>query len=154
MRLYVLFKYIYESTKKLGPTCIVCVNTNATQEIVTVLKSLAAIELVSQEDVDFYSDRQTVQVIEAFTELPSGERIPVAADAVRVVDEERSEGAAMFTSLKTQVVIFPKISVGARAHSTVVRKTHTPLFPAEAKITRIPTGASFDEAGLFYQSTY
>ncbi len=63
MRLYVLFKYIYESAKKLGPTCIVCVNTNATQEIVTVLKSLAAIELVSQEDVDFYSDRQTVQVI-------------------------------------------------------------------------------------------
>ncbi len=52
------------------------------------------------------------------------------------------------------MVIFPKISVGARAHSTVVRKTHTPLFPAEAKITRIPTGASFDEAGLFYQSTY
>ncbi len=28
------------------------------------------------------------------------------------------------------------------------------LFPAEAKITRIPAGASFNEAGLFYQSTY
>ncbi len=105
-------------------------------EMVTVLKSLAAIELVSQDDVDFYSDRQAVQVIEAFTELPSGERIPVAADAVRVVDEERSEGAAMFTSLKTQVVIFPKISVGARAHSTIVRTTHTPLFPGQFMFRR------------------
>jgi hypothetical protein len=100
-------------------------------ETVAVLKSPAAIELVSQEDLDFYSDRQTVKVIEAFTELPSGERIPVAADAVRVVDEERSDGAAMFTSLKTQVVIFPKISVGARAHSTMVSHTHTPLFPGQ-----------------------
>ena len=63
MRLYFLFKYIYESAKRHEPTCIVGVNTNAAQEMVTVLKSLAAIELVSQEDVDFYSDRQTVQVI-------------------------------------------------------------------------------------------
>ena len=98
-------------------------------ESVRLVKSAAAIELVSQDDLDFYSDRDTVTVLEAFTELPSGERIPVAADAIRVVDEERSDGAAMFTSLKTQVVIFPKINVGARAHSTMVRETHTPLFP-------------------------
>lgn len=105
-------------------------------ESVTRVKSPAAIELVSQDDVDFYSDRQTVEVLEAFTELPSGERIPVAADAIRVVDEERSEGAAMFTSRKTQVVIFPKINVGARAHSTVLRKTHTPLFPRQFMFRR------------------
>lgn len=105
-------------------------------ESVTRVKSPAAIELVSQDDVDFYSDRQTVEVLEAFTELPSGERIPVAADAIRVVDEERSEGAAMFTSRKTQVVIFPKINVGARAHSTVLRKTHKPLFPGQFMFRR------------------
>ena len=105
-------------------------------ESVTLVKSAAAIELVSQDDVDFASDRETVKVLEAFTELPSGERVPVAAEAIRVVEEERSDGAAMFTSRKTQVVIFPKISVGARAHSTTLRQTHTPLFPGQFMFRR------------------
>lgn len=100
-------------------------------QVVTLVKSAAAIEAVSQDELDFYSDRETVEVLEAFTELPSGERIPVAADAIRVVDEERSEGVAMFSSRKTQVVIFPKIGVGAKAHTTMLRKTHTPLFPGQ-----------------------
>jgi transglutaminase-like putative cysteine protease len=100
-------------------------------ESVTLAKSAAAIEAVSQDELDFYSDRETVKVLEAFTELPSGERIAVATDAIRVVDEERSDGAAMFSSRKTQVVIYPKISVGAKAHSTMLRQTHTPLFPGQ-----------------------
>ena len=122
-------------------------------ESVTRVKSQAAIELVTQDDLDFYSDRQSVKVIEAFTELPSGERIPVAADAVRVVDEERSDGAAMFTSLKTQVVIFPKISVGARAHSTMVRHTHTPLFPGEF-VFRRTVGATVEYGHLEFNISH
>lgn len=105
-------------------------------ETVTLAKSAAAIEAVSQDELDFYSDRETVKVLEAFTELPSGERIPVAAEAIRVVDEERSDGAAMFSSRKTQVVIYPKISVGARAHSTMLRQTHTALFPGQFMFRR------------------
>jgi len=100
-------------------------------ESVTLAKSAAAIEAVSQDELDFYSDRETVKVLEAFTELPSGERITVATEAIRVLDEERSDGAAMFSSRKTQVVIYPKISVGAKAHSTMLRQTHTPLFPGQ-----------------------
>lgn len=100
-------------------------------ESVTLAKSAAAIEAVSQDELDFYSDRETVKVLEAFTELPSGERIAVATEAIRVLDEERSDGAAMFSSRKTQVVIYPKISVGAKAHSTMLRQTHTPLFPGQ-----------------------
>jgi hypothetical protein len=33
-------------------------------------------------------------------------------------------------------------------------ETYEVAFPPEAKITRIPAVASFNEAGLFYQSTY
>ena len=105
-------------------------------ESVTLAKATAAIELVSQDELDFSSDREAVKVLEAFTELPSGERVSVAADAIRVVDEERSDGAAMFSSRKTQVVIYPKISVGARAHSTMLRQTHTPLFPGQFMFRR------------------
>jgi len=106
-------------------------------ESVTLAKAISAIEIVSQEELDFYSDRETVKVIDAFTELPSGERISVAEEAIRVIDEERSDGAATFSSRKTQVVIYPKISVGARAHSTMLRQMHTPLFPSQFVFRRV-----------------
>lgn len=106
-------------------------------ESVTLAKATSAIEIVSQDELDFYSDRENVKVLEAFTETPSGERISVAEEAIRVVDEERSDGAAMFSSRKTQIVIYPKISVGARAHSTMLRQTHTPLFPGQFVFRRV-----------------
>ena len=73
-------------------------------ETVTLAKSTAAIEAVSQDELDFYSDRENVKVLEAFTELPSGERLPVGAEAIRVVDEERSDGAAMCSIFLTTLV--------------------------------------------------
>jgi hypothetical protein len=46
-------------------------------------------------------------------------------------------------------VLFPFTCLSYR-----YEETYEVEFPAEAKVTRIPADASFNESGLFYQSTY
>ena len=100
-------------------------------EQTTLIKTQAAVDSLSQEDFDFSTTRESIDVLEAYTLLPNGEKIPVAEDAIRTLDEDRSDGAAMFSDTKTRVVIYPKVAVGARVTSKVLFKTHTPLFAGQ-----------------------
>lgn len=99
------------------------------EEYTILIKSQQAVDAWSQAEISFSSDHQTLEVLEAYTILPDGQKIKVADNAIRTVDDEVSSGAAMFSDLKTKIIIFPNVKVGAKIYYKVKLVEHTPNFP-------------------------
>lgn len=98
-------------------------------EITTLIKSQIAVESESQADLPYNSTLSTLEILEAYTITPKGEKIPVAANAIRTVEDDNSAGAAMFSDQKHKIIIFPKVSPGAKTYYKAKLTTHTPLLP-------------------------
>ena len=98
-------------------------------EMTTLINSQLAVDSESQADLPYNSTFATLEVLEAYTITPQGQKIPVAANAIRTVDEENSKGAAMFSDQKSKIIIFPKVTPGSRTYYKIRLTTHTPLMP-------------------------
>ena len=92
------------------------------EEYTILIKSQQAVDAWSQAEISFSSDHQTLEVLEAYTILPDGQKIKVADNAIRTVDDEVSSGAAMFSDLKSKIIIFPNVKVGAKIFYKELRK--------------------------------
>jgi len=99
------------------------------EEYTILIKYQQAVDAWSQAEISFSSDHQTLEVLEAYTILPDGQKIKVADNAIRTVDDEISSGAAMFSDLKTKIIIFPNVKVGAKIYYKVKLVEHPPTFP-------------------------
>ena len=91
-------------------------SSEETEELTILIKSQQAVESRSQADIAFSSDHQTVEVLEAYTILPDGQKIKVADNAIRTVEDDLASGATMFSDLKHKIIIFPNVKVGAKVY--------------------------------------
>lgn len=98
-------------------------------EMTTLINSQLAVDSESQADLPYNSTFANLEVLEAYTITPQGQKIPVAANAIRTVDEDNSKGAAMFSDQKSKIIIFPKVTPGSRTYYKTRLTTHTPLMP-------------------------
>lgn len=98
------------------------------EELTILVLSQLAVDSKSQADIDYNSSLESVEVIDAYTILPNGTKVPVADNAIRTVEDDISNGAAQFSDVKHKVIIFPNVSPGARTYYKVKTTTHTPLF--------------------------
>jgi hypothetical protein len=99
------------------------------EELTIHVKSQQAVESRSQADIPYSSDQQTVEVLEAYTILPDGQKIKVADNAIRTVEDDLASGATMFSDLKHKIIIFPNVKVGARVYYKIKTIEHTPTYP-------------------------
>jgi transglutaminase-like putative cysteine protease len=98
-------------------------------EMTTLIRSQLAVENESQADLPYNSTFANLEILEAYTITPQGQKIPVAANAIRTVDEDNSKGAAMFSDQKSKIIVFPKVTPGSRTYYKSRLTTHTPLMP-------------------------
>lgn len=78
----------------------------------------------------FHSDpRETLEVIEAYTETPDRRKIPVPADKILTRESPVTANAPMFADLKVTTVIFPDVQVHSKLHYRTRRTVKQPLFP-------------------------
>lgn len=98
-------------------------------ELTTLVKSQLAIESESQADLPYNSTLSKLEVLEAYTITPTGEKIPVASNAIRTVEDDNSKGAAIFSDQKHKIIIFPKVTPGSKTYYKTKLTTHTPLLP-------------------------
>lgn len=98
-------------------------------ELTTLVKSQLAIESESQADLPYNSTLSKLEVLEAYTITPAGEKIPVASNAIRTVEDDNSKGAAIFSDQKHKIIIFPKVTPGSKTYYKTKLTTHTPLLP-------------------------
>jgi transglutaminase-like putative cysteine protease len=98
-------------------------------ELTTLVKSQLVVDSESQADLPYNSTLSKLEVLEAYTITPKGEKIPVAANAIRTVEDDNSSGAAMFSDQKHKIIIFPKVTPGSRTYYKTKLTTYKPLLP-------------------------
>jgi transglutaminase-like putative cysteine protease len=91
------------------------------------IESQQAISTFAQRSVAYYSDRQTIQVNEAYTLQPDGTRIDVPEASIR--EKSGNDSYIEFSDLKKKVIVYPDVRVGSKLHYKVTIKEHAPLFP-------------------------
>lgn len=98
-------------------------------ELTTLVKSQLVVDSESQADLPYNSTLSKLEVLEAYTITPKGEKIPVAANAIRTVEDDNSSGAAMFSDQKHKIIIFPKVTPGSKTYYKTKLTTYKPLLP-------------------------
>ena len=98
-------------------------------ELTTLVKSQLMVDTESQADLAYNSTLSKLEVLEAYTITPKGEKIPVAANAIRTVEDDNSSGAAMFSDQKHKIIIFPKVTPGSQTYYKTKLTTFKPLLP-------------------------
>ena len=99
------------------------------EELTTLVKSQFVVDVESQADLPYNSTLSKLEVLEAYTVTPSGEKIPVAANAIRTVEDDNSKAAAIFSDQKHKIIIFPKVTPGSKTYYKTKLTTYTPLLP-------------------------
>jgi len=98
-------------------------------ELTTLVKSQLVVDAESQADLPYNSTFSNLEILEAYTITPQGEKIPVAANAIRTVEDDNSSGAAMFSDQKHKIIIFPKVTPGSRTYYKAKLTTFKPMLP-------------------------
>ena len=95
---------------------------------VTSLLSETGIDWYGEETVTFSTSRESVEVLEAYTEHPGGQRFELEDKAIRLVEAD-SAGDSTYSDEKSYVLIFPNLTPGAQTHFRTREVEHTPLHP-------------------------
>ncbi|WP_322105443.1 DUF3857 and transglutaminase domain-containing protein [Paraburkholderia sp. J41] len=89
----------------------------------------AGVARAGQYYVWFNREMAHVDILEAWTEDPSGGRHDVRPEQIRDVQEVRSFDAPMFQDVQDKVIVFPAVEPGARVHLTWRRTQRVPFVP-------------------------
>jgi len=122
-------------------------------ELTTLVKSQLVVDSESQADLPYNSTLSKLEVLEAYTITPKGEKIPVAANAIRTVEDDISSGAAMFSDQKHKIIIFPKVTPGSKTYYKTKLTTYKPLLPGYF-YTRLIFSPSVDVQSYEYNLSY
>jgi transglutaminase-like putative cysteine protease len=99
------------------------------QVLVQRVHHAVAIESLGHQRVTFVPGLEQVEILEAWTRLGDGTKVPVSKD--RIVEEQvaRSDVEVQFTDRKAKVVIFPKVAAGVDVHLKIRKTRRSPIFP-------------------------
>jgi transglutaminase-like putative cysteine protease len=87
------------------------------------------VEQQGEQRFSYVESLKTMEILEAYAELPDGKRIPVDPDQIRTHDVADDEDGRIFSDRKQKVVIYPKVSIGTVLYVSLDSQQHTPFFP-------------------------
>jgi hypothetical protein len=79
-----------------------------------------------ERKISFNEKLETLEILEAYTLQPNGERIDVTPDKIRKLDGEDLDA---YSDSKIMVMIFSKVEVGSQLYFKAKSKQHTPELP-------------------------
>lgn len=88
----------------------------------------------SQVTLSYSESREALEVLEAYTETPAGQKIPVADDKILTKESPVSANASMFADVKVKIIIFPDVEVHSKLHYKTRLTEKEPLFPGYVTI--------------------
>lgn len=109
-----------------------------TQTIESLLRidTAQGVNTAGERKIEFNAKLETIELVEAYTELKNGTRIEVPPERIRIQDSNTAE-ESIYSDEKVMVIIFPQVEVGAHLYYRAASGQHTPVF-----------------AGHFYWSDY
>lgn len=78
--------------------------------------------------ISFNSTLEALEILEAATISPTGERWALSDQAIRTVEDEITGGAPMFSDIKHKVMVYPNVQVGSLLYLKARSRQHTPHF--------------------------
>ncbi len=69
-----------------------------------------------RETMDFYPKSQSLELVEAWVDLPDGARLPVDPSAIFTRPSQESQSAPGFSDSQTTTVVFPQLREGSHTH--------------------------------------
>jgi transglutaminase-like putative cysteine protease len=87
----------------------------------------SGVERAGEQKITYNSTLEAVEVLEAYTLRPNGQRVPVQADKIRTQDAVDSE-SGIYDDYKEKVIIFSQVEVGSQVYYRVRSTQHTPVF--------------------------
>jgi hypothetical protein len=94
------------------------------------LNTEAAVENDGESYIGYSGSQDTVKLLAAYTQMPDGARLDVAAD--KIMDQQQSDdGDDSFSDQREKAIIFPALEVGAVKHYHYVINTNVSDFPGQ-----------------------
>ena len=112
----------------------------SSEQIMEVLLRIDTANGVSQlgeQKVSFNSSLESVEVLEAYTVQPNGQKIKVELDQIRTQDEYSDTGSNIYSEVKQKVIIFPKVEKGSQLYYKTHSHQHTPDFEGQFFVTSL-----------------
>lgn len=100
-----------------------------TNEYEILIKTKAGVDNFSQVRLSYSEKMESLEVLEAYTLTPDGERHQVPADKIYTQESYSSASAAMYADRKVKVIVFPNLSPGTRVVYRYRQSQNTPYFP-------------------------
>ena len=118
----------------------ITVNANGSSVIVyeniTLIETQSGVEDDSQQDLEYNSKTETLQILEAYTLQTDGKKIKVPKDGIRTTGDTASGGSPKFSETRHKVVIYPDVKVGSRLYIKYRNVEHTPRFKGQFSTAR------------------
>ena len=121
-------------------------------DYILLIRSERGVQQGSQVTLPYTESRESLEVLEAYTEAPDGHHIPVPADKILTRESPIAAGAPMFADVKVTSVIFPDVEVHSKLHYRTRRTVREPLFPGYFEISDFvwPHGLADDDRLTVY----
>ena len=100
-------------------------------EVLLRIDTENGVSKLGEQKVSFNSSLESVEVLDAYTVQPSGERIKVELDKIRTQDEYSDTGSNIYSEAKQKVIIFPKVEKGSQLYYKTHSRQHTPDFEGQ-----------------------
>jgi transglutaminase-like putative cysteine protease len=130
------------------------VNTDGTYvetvDFTLLINEERAIKTAAQSSLEYNRERQTLEVLEAYTQKPDGRRLAVAADKILDQQSTSSANAPMFQDSRVKVIIFPDVEVGDRLVWRIQKVQLKPLYAGYFQDVRTPGFAPIKQFSLTY----
>ena len=101
----------------------ITVNANGSSvsiyENITLIETQSGVEDDSQQDIEYNSKTETLQILEAYTLQADGKKIKVPKEGIRTTGDTASGGSPKFSETRHKVVIYPDVKVGCHLDNTI-----------------------------------
>lgn len=109
------------------------VNDNATSTKIEnyeiLLKTKSAVDKFSQIRLGYSEKMETQKILVAYTLTPDGQRHDVPAENIYIQESYSSANTPLYADQKVRVIVFPKLTPGARIVYQVRQTQNMPYFP-------------------------
>jgi hypothetical protein len=93
------------------------------------LENSTAVAIHGERKILYTPSLESMQIIDAYTILPDGRRIPVPKKSIHTTIGAMGIAGPVFKDSNTTVLIYPNLVVGSHIYLKYVTTCHTPLFP-------------------------
>ena len=121
-------------------------------DVIDQVKTVQGIAEIGQKSIAFHNPMQRLDILYAYTETPEGKKISVGNNGIKIQESPVSLTAPIFSDIKIETIIFPKVEVGSKIHFKYRLTQLKPIFPDQFSAINFITPHSLnkdDEYSVF-----